>query len=122
MDNTYHLSTLIVVRLLDAKKNHFQLLEGDEEILGLEVPYLSAIEALMYLVNYTISDIAFALNLLARYSFTLIKRHWNWDKYILRYLRGTIKMKLFYSGSNSQLIGYADAGYLFDLHKKRDNT
>jgi hypothetical protein len=27
-------------------------------------------------------------------------------------------MKLFYSGSNSQLIGYADAGYLSDPHKR----
>jgi hypothetical protein len=51
------------------------LLEEDEEIFGLEVPYLSAIETFMYLANCTRSDIDFALNLLARYSSTLKKKH-----------------------------------------------
>jgi hypothetical protein len=37
----------MVVRSLDAKKNPFQSLEEDGEILGPEVPYLSVIRALM---------------------------------------------------------------------------
>jgi len=53
------------------RKIPFQLLEEDEEIFGLEVQYLSAIETFMYLANCTRSDIAFALNLLARYSSTI---------------------------------------------------
>jgi N6-adenosine-specific RNA methylase IME4 len=57
------------------RKIPFQLLEEDEEIFGLEVPYLSAIETFMYLANCTRSDIAFALNLLARYSSTIKKKH-----------------------------------------------
>jgi hypothetical protein len=48
-------------------------LEEDEEILGPEVPYLSAIGALIYLANYTRPDIAFAIDLLARYNSTPIK-------------------------------------------------
>jgi hypothetical protein len=55
------------------RKIPFQLLEEDEEIFGLEVQYLSAIETFMYLANCTRSDIAFALNLLARYSSTIKK-------------------------------------------------
>jgi hypothetical protein len=43
--------------------------------LGPEVPYLSAIGALMYLVNCTRPDIAFAVNLLARYNADPTKRH-----------------------------------------------
>ncbi|GJT41490.1 putative RNA-directed DNA polymerase [Tanacetum coccineum] len=39
-----------------------------EEVLGLEVSYLSAIEALMYIANYTRSDISFAVNLLERFN------------------------------------------------------
>jgi hypothetical protein len=32
-------------------------------------------------------------------------------------------MRLFYpKGSNSQLVGYADAGFLSDLHKGRSQT
>ena len=50
-----------------SRKIIFEPQEDDEEILGPRVPYLSAIGALMYLANYTRPDIAFAVNLLARY-------------------------------------------------------
>jgi len=82
IDNAHPLSTLMVVWSLNAKKDHFQPLEEDEEILGPEVPYLSAIGALIYLANYTRPDIAFAIDLLARYNSTPIKRHLNEVKHI----------------------------------------
>jgi hypothetical protein len=105
------------------KKDSFHPREDDEEILGPEIPYLSAIDALIYLANCTWPDIAFSVNLLARYSSARTQRHWNGVKHVLRYLRGTIDMGLFYSRcSNSQLVGYADAGFLFDLHKGRSQT
>lgn len=50
--------------------------EDNEKIFGHEVLYISAIVALMFLVNCTGPDISFAINLLARYNFTPIKRHW----------------------------------------------
>jgi len=72
----------------------------------------------MYLANNTRPDIAFAVNLLARFSSTPTKRHWNGVKHIFRYLRGTHDMGLFYSNeSKSPLVGYADVGYLSDPHK-----
>ena len=64
----------MVVRSLDAKKDLFCPLKEDEKIISLEVQYLSTIGALMYLANYIRLDIAFAVNLLARYSYTPIKR------------------------------------------------
>ena len=74
----------------------------------------------MYLANCTRPNIAFFVNLLARYSSTPTKRHWNGIKHILRYLRGTSDMGLYYSKkSKLQLIGYADARYLSDPHKTR---
>jgi hypothetical protein len=101
----------------------FRPREDGEEILGPEVPYLSAIGALMYLTNCTRHDIAFLVNLLARYSSAPTRRHWNGVKHVLRYLRGTTDMGLFYSrGSNSQLVGYADAGFLSDPHKGISQT
>jgi len=39
--------------------------ENDEDLLGLEASYLSVIKTLMYLANYTRSNIAFAVNLLS---------------------------------------------------------
>ena len=53
-----------------------------EDILGPEVPYLSAIGALLYLVNCIRPDIAFAVNLQARFSASLTRRHWNDIKHI----------------------------------------
>ena len=42
--------------------------EDNEKLLGFEVPYLSAIGALMYFASNTRLDITFSVNLLARYS------------------------------------------------------
>ncbi|KAL5809036.1 hypothetical protein ACOSQ3_029727 [Xanthoceras sorbifolium] len=123
MDNAHPLGTPMVVRSLDPKKDPFRPKEDDEKILGPEVPYLNAIGALLYLAQCTRPDIAFAVNLLARFSSAPTRRHWNGIKHIFRYLRGTIDLGLFYVSNNfSGLIGYADAGYLSDPHKARSQT
>ena len=123
MDKSHPLSSPMVVRSLEVTKDPFRPKEENEELLGPEVPYLSAIGALMYLENYTRPDIAFSVNLLARYSSAPTKRHWNGIKHILRYLRGTSDMRLFYSKAmEPQLLSYADAGYLSDPHKAPSQT
>ncbi|KAM6544156.1 hypothetical protein CsatB_028208 [Cannabis sativa] len=123
MDKSHPLSSPMVVRSLDVEKDPFRPKEEHEELLGPEVPYLSAIGALMYLANCTRPDIAFSVNLLARFSSAPTYRHWKGIKHILRYLQGTIDKGLFYSNNcGSQLIGYADAGYLSDPHKARSQT
>ncbi|GKC87238.1 copia protein [Tanacetum coccineum] len=75
MDKSHSLSTPMVVRTLDVKKDPFRPRDIDEEILGPEVPYLSAIGALMFLASHTRPDITFSLNLLTRYSSCLTRRH-----------------------------------------------
>ncbi|KAM1848657.1 hypothetical protein ACFX14_012762 [Malus domestica] len=125
MDKAYPLSTPMVVRSLDIKKDPFRPKEDDELVLGPEVPYLSVIDALLYLAQCTRPDIAFSVNLLARYSSAPTIRHWNGVKDVLRYLRGTTDMGLFYSDkpTNEQiLVGYADAGFLSDPHKARSQN
>ena len=123
MDKAHPLSSPMVVRSLDVKNDPFRPCENGEELLGPEVPYLSVIGALMYLANCTIPDIAFSVNLLARYSSAPTRRHWKGIQHILRYLSGTTDMGLFYSNkSKEKLLGYADAGYLSDPHKARSQT
>nr|GEW43902.1 retrotransposon like protein [Tanacetum cinerariifolium] len=56
----------MVVRTLNVKKDHFQPTNDDEKILGPEVPYLSAMAALLFLATHTRIDISFPLKLLAR--------------------------------------------------------
>ena len=53
LDKSHLLSISIIVRSLDVKRGSFCPREGNEEVLGLEVPYLSAIGALIYLANNT---------------------------------------------------------------------
>ncbi|CAL9001401.1 unnamed protein product [Prunus brigantina] len=70
-------------------------------------------------------DIAFSVNLLARYSSAPTSRHWTGVKHILRYLRGTTDMGLFYSSELTDapsIVGYADAGYLSDPHQGCSQT
>jgi hypothetical protein len=52
-------------------------------VLGSEYPYLSDIEALMYLANNTRPDITFAVNLFARYSAAPTMHYWNGVKNVL---------------------------------------
>ena len=74
MDKAHPLSSSLVVRSLDVN-DPFPLGEKDEELLGPEVPNLSVIGALMYLANCARLNIAFSVNLLARYSYPPIQRH-----------------------------------------------
>lgn len=75
MDKSQPLSTPMVVRSLDPKKVPFRPKEDDEKILGPEVPYLNAIDALLYFTRCTRPNIAFAVNLLARFSSAPTRRH-----------------------------------------------
>ncbi|XP_049372065.1 secreted RxLR effector protein 161-like [Solanum verrucosum] len=110
----------MVVRSLDINKGPFRPQENDEELLGDETPYLSAIGALMYLASITRPDICFVVSLLARFSSCPTRIHLKGVNHIFRYLQGTIDMGWLYSNaSKSELIGYADASYLSDPHKVR---
>ena len=65
----------MVVRSLEVNKDPFHPKKENEELLGPEVSYLNAIDALMYLANCTRPDIAFSVNLLVRYNSAPTKRH-----------------------------------------------
>ncbi|KAM1281268.1 hypothetical protein FF1_022062 [Malus domestica] len=124
----------MVVHTLYAKRDLFRSKKDDEEILEPEVPYLSAIGALLYLAQCTRPDISFAVNLLARYINAPTCRHWTGVKDIFCYLKGTTDLGLFYPYESlsdaapyahqvdSRLVGYADAGYLSDPYNVRSQT
>jgi hypothetical protein len=121
--DAYPSKTPMIGRSLQPDKDPFRPKEEGEEILGPEFPYLSAIGALMYLANCTRPDIAFAVNLLARYNSEPTKRHWKGVKDIFRYLQGTKDLGLFYRRNQDlSVVGYADAGYLSDPHKSKSQA
>ncbi|KAG7529163.1 Ribonuclease H-like superfamily [Arabidopsis suecica] len=123
MDKAHPLSSPMVVRSLGLDSDPFGPKKDEEEVLGPEVPYLSAIGALMYLASHTRPDICFAVNLLSRFSSCPTQRHWNGIKQLLRYLQGTVDLGLFYTNHNKEgLVGFADAGYLSDPHNGKSQT
>ena len=69
------LSSPMIVCSLEVKNDLFHFKEDNEKLLSLQVPYYSVIGALIYLTNYTRLDIAFFINLLAKYSFVPTQRH-----------------------------------------------
>ena len=70
-------------------------------------------------------DIVLAVNLLARYSAVLTQRHWKGVKHLLRYLKGTIDLGMFYKYKNDApytLTAFAYVGYRSDPYKERSHT
>lgn len=116
MDHYNSVQSPLFVRQLDLKEDVFLPAEEGEKILDSYNPYFSAIGALMYLSNQTRPDIAFSVNLLARFSQKPTMRHWKGIQQIFRYLKDTVDMGLFYDNNSKDegLVGYADAGYLSD--------
>jgi hypothetical protein len=82
----------------------------DEEIVDMQ-KYLTAVGAFTYLTTHTRPDIAFATNILARHSQKPTARHWNGVKHLLRCLRGTEDLGLYYRrDTKGEITGYADSG------------
>ncbi|XP_074346840.1 secreted RxLR effector protein 161-like [Apium graveolens] len=109
MDKAHPLTTPMVVRSLEVEKDHFRPKNKMKRLLDLKF-HISV-------------QLALSLNLLARFSSDPTKMHWDGIKHIFRYLRGTIDLGLFFpNNSRSQLVGYADAGYMSDPHFGRSQT
>jgi len=68
------------LKSIDVDKGFFRSQENDEELFGPEVPHLNVIGSLMYLANYTRSDIVFILNLLSKILFFTYKKTLDWSK------------------------------------------
>jgi hypothetical protein len=113
----------MVIRVLEMDTNPFRPRRDGEEVLGVEYPYLSAIDVLMYLANNTRPDIAFVVNCLARHIAAPTMRHWNAINNILIYLNDTTYLGLFFRRKQDfGLISYVDTDYLFNLQNAKSQT
>lgn len=76
----------------------------------------------MYAAVGTRPDIAYAVTFLAQFSSHPGPDQWIAAKRVLRYIKGTIQLKLIYPQSNSssaEIIGYADANYASNPKDRR---
>jgi len=91
------------------------------------VPYRQIVGQLMYLANCTRLDIAYALNMCAKFCANPGKTHWNALKWILRYLVGTKDLCIRYGRKVpdmpfSPLHGNVDGSYGDCVDSRRSTT
>jgi Reverse transcriptase (RNA-dependent DNA polymerase)/gag-polypeptide of LTR copia-type/Integrase core domain/GAG-pre-integrase domain len=92
-----------------------------------DVPYQSALGAIMYAMIATRPDIAFAVTALSQFSNNPGLQHWVALKRVLRYLNGTTDYKLMYGNNRNDensvsLLGYCDADWGSNVDDRRSVT
>jgi hypothetical protein len=100
----------------------YQPREEEEEVIDKQ-RYLTAVGSFTYLTTHTRPDIAFATSILARHNQNPTMRHWNGVKHLLRYLKGTSDLGLYYQRSNpTEIRGFADSGFRTDPNAGKSQT
>jgi transposase InsO family protein len=90
-----------------------------------KVPYMNAVGSLMYLATTTRPDIAYTAGVLARFCSNPGIAHWKAVKHLLRYLKGTINLKLTYGPDleiSDMFVGYSDANFGGDKGNGKSTT
>jgi hypothetical protein len=98
---------------------------SDESSEMSNIPYMNAVGSLMYLATMTRPDIAFTVGVLARFNSNPGMAHWKAVKHLLRYLKGTMDLKLAYGPdvtSNEPFTTYSDADYGGNRDNGRSTT
>ncbi|KAL6334535.1 hypothetical protein AAG906_018034 [Vitis piasezkii] len=86
------------------------------------VPYASAVGSLMYAMVCTRPDIAYAVGVVSRFLSNPGRHHWEAVKWIMRYLRGTSKLKLTFGSGKPILVGYTDSDMAGDVDNRRSTS
>ncbi|KAH9754808.1 cysteine-rich receptor-like protein kinase 8 [Citrus sinensis] len=86
------------------------------------VPYALVVGSLMFSMICTRPDIAQAVGAVSRYMANPGGEHWITVKRILRYIRGTSDVALFYGGSEFTVRGYVNSDFAGDLNKRKSTT
>ena len=102
-------------------KLNYRVLNSDEKF---DAPCRNLIGCLMYVMLCTRPDLSVAVNILSRYLTKNNKELWQCLKRVLRYLKGSIDIKLNYmrGNYNDLLIGYVDSDWGGNDEKDRKST
>ena len=110
--------------MCNSKTNNdlYQPHEDEEEIVDKQ-KYLTMVGSFTYLTTHTRPNIAFATSILARHNQNPTMRHWNGVKHLLRYLRGTSDLGLYYQIMNPpEMKGFADSSFRTDPNAGKSQT
>ncbi|KAJ9684091.1 hypothetical protein PVL29_016537 [Vitis rotundifolia] len=97
-------------------------LKKNRELSVAQIEYAQILGSLMYLMNYTRPDIAYAVGRLSRYTQSPNQDHWTAIRRVLKYLRGTINYGLCFSGFPSVLEGFSDANWISDSDEMKSTS
>ena len=78
-------------------------------------PYTQIMGNIMYAMLCMRPNLAFAMGLVSRFLSNQGLQHWYAVKRILRYIKGTVNLRLCYQGEVLELRGYSDAEWAGDL-------
>lgn len=87
--------------------------------------YNELLGSLQFAANMTRPDIAFSVNLLSRFKENPNLQHWKAVKQILRYLKGTTKLGIYYHGmmeNQLAVISYSDSDWAGDQDDRKSTT
>ena len=105
--------------------NHYKLSKSScpsfkKEIKEMSsIPYSLAVGSLMYVMVCTRPDIAHVVGTVSRFLSNPRKEYWEAVKWILKYLKGTLRVCLCYGGAYPILEGYTDADMARDLDGRK---
>lgn len=105
---------------LESKLDYLAL-NSDEHY---DAPCRNLIGCIMYIMVCTRPDLCIAVNILSRYTSKNNKVLWQYLKRVLRYLKGSVDLKLTYiRGSfNDILVGYVDSDWAGDENDRKSTT
>uniref|UniRef100_A0ABD2WMS0 Integrase catalytic domain-containing protein n=1 Tax=Trichogramma kaykai TaxID=54128 RepID=A0ABD2WMS0_9HYME len=95
-----------------------QNINSDEALQG---NYREVVGSLMYLQVVSRPDIAFAVNVASRALENPTNKHWQLVKRILRYLKGTVDLGLFYENTND-FVTYCDSDWAGDKETRKSTS
>ena len=110
---------------LDIKTTLLKLTDEEYDVDAprmLDVPYKNAVGSLMYAMVGTRADLAYAISSVSQHMAKPGWSHWMAVKRIMRYVRGSLDLKLQLGGSHIELMGYCDADWAGDANDRRSTT
>ncbi|KAL7153130.1 hypothetical protein ABFS83_04G144600 [Erythranthe nasuta] len=122
MQSAKHVSISLAAHFMLSKE---QSPKAEPEISEMKnVPYVNAVGYVMYLMDSTRPDIAYFVSYLSRYMSNLGLPHWEALKWLLRYLKGSVKIGLLFSKcrTDSELCGYVDSNFANNRDSRKSST
>ena len=105
-------------KLLKLSQEEFE--QCEDEMQG--VPYKEAVGSLMYAMVGARPDLAFAVSVVCQHMSKSGPMHWAAVKRVMRYLKGTLDVKLCLGDEDIALRGYCDADWAGDTNDRRSTT